>query len=68
MSVLHYHASVLEIPSAKVAGELKKNRLINRCIIHELDETHWLVDEKNSQDIERQCERLGIQMKIEING
>jgi len=68
MNVLHYHVHILKIDDPKMSAELKKNRCISRAIISELDETHWLVAEKHIPDIEKQCARMNIPIKVMIHG
>lgn len=68
MPVLHYHVSILTIPSAKIASEMRKNSVISRSVISELDETHWMVESRNIPDIEKQCARLNIQIKVIVHG
>lgn len=68
MNVLHYHVNLLSIPERRMALDMKKNRFISQAIVCELDETHWLVDSKFIPDIERQCQKLNIQVKVKIHG
>ncbi|MBR5623543.1 hypothetical protein IKW72_00850 [bacterium] len=68
MNVLHYHVHILTITDPKMSDELRKNRCISRAVITELDDTHWLIEEKHIPDIERQCARLNIPIKVVIHG
>jgi len=68
MPVLHYRIHILEITDPEARLLLKQSRRIQRAILEELDDTHWLIDGRYISNIEKVCSKTGIPVTIALHG
>jgi hypothetical protein len=68
MPVLHYRVHILEITDPEARLLLKQSRRIQRAVLKELDETHWLIDGRYISNIEKVCSKAGIPVTVALHG
>jgi len=68
MPVLHHRVHVLEVADTAAKMQLMQSPAVQRALVMELDETHWLISGRHIVSIEKACAKAGITMTIQTHG